>query len=198
MSLAVIVGLLAAVTTLRWFYYGAGEAVALLYVVPIALGGLRFGRRGGAAVAAFGITAFVVLEAVRGHGDLDMSGWAAPLLAMALVGGLVGHLSSIAALQEADRRRQADQIEELRDAQRSAIQASDSIVQRVAAARWMLESGQSEEAVAALGIAVTEGIAEVSPALPPVPDEPRATEDAAAHVTRFRSGPAAPGWPSPR
>lgn len=170
-SVVVIAALLAVVTALRWFYYGAGEAVALLYVVPIALGALRFGRRGGAAMAGFGITAFVVLEAVRGHGDLDMSGWAGPLLAMAIVGGLVGHLRSVADLQEADRRLQAQQIEELRDAQRSTAQASDSIVQKVAAARWMLESGLSEQAAVTLDNAVAEGIAEVSGALPPLPRE---------------------------
>ncbi len=173
-SVAVIAVLLATVTALRWFYYGAGEAVALLYVVPIALGALRFGRRGGAVMAGFGITAFVVLEAVHGHGDLDMSGWVGPLLAMAIVGGLVGHLSSVADLQEADRRLQAQQIEELRDAQRSAAQAGDSIVQQVAAARWMLESGLSEEAFVTLDNAVAEGIAEVSGALPPLPREPTA------------------------
>lgn len=173
-SLGVLVVLLATVSTLRWFYYGAGEAVALLYVVPIALGALRFGRRGGVGVAGFGMTAFVVLEAIRGHGDLDVTGWVGPLLAMALIGCLVGHLSSLAALREADRRLQASQIEELRDVQCSAAQASDSIVQQVAAARWVLESGQSERAAAMLDEAVAEGITEVSGAPPPSPRKPMA------------------------
>lgn len=174
-ALGVIVGLLAAVTVLRWFFDRAGESVALLYVVPIALGALRFGRRGGIAVAGFGMTAFIVLEAVRAKGDLDMTGWAAPLLVMALIGGLVGHLSEFAAQHEADRRIQAErsrQLEELCDAQRSAIELSDSIVQQMAAARWMLEAGQSSEALAALGKTVVDGIAKVSCTLPPLTHDP--------------------------
>ena len=85
MALGVIAGLLAAVTVLRWFFDGAGEAVALLYVVPITLGALRFGRRGGIGVAGIGMTAFIVLEAVRARGDLDLTGWAGPLLVMVLI-----------------------------------------------------------------------------------------------------------------
>ncbi len=161
-AFGVIVGLIAAVTILRWFFDRAGESVALLYVLPIALGALRFGRKGGITVAGCGIAAFIVLEAVRAKGDLDMTGWVGPLLAMALVGGLVGHLSEVAALRESDHRLQAQRIEELRAAQREADAASDSIVQQVAAARWMLEAGQNQEALAALGDAVAKGIARVS------------------------------------
>ena len=64
-AVAVLVGLMAAVTVLRWFVDGAGQAAALLYVVPIALSALRFGRRGGAGAAGCAIGAFVVLELVR-------------------------------------------------------------------------------------------------------------------------------------
>ena len=52
-------------------------------------------------------------------------------------------------------------------ARRSALEAGDSIVQRVAAVRWMLEAGKSEDALAALDATVADGIAEVSSALPP-------------------------------
>lgn len=161
LALGVIVGLLAAVTVLRWFVDGAGQAVALLYVVPIALGALRFGRRGGLAVAGFGIVAFVALESVRARGDVDVTGWVSPILAMALVGGLVGHLSE-----------QSKRLEELCDAQHAAIEAGDSIVQQVAAARWMLEAGRSGEALATLGDTVAEGIANLSCTLPPPPPQP--------------------------
>ena len=167
-AVGIIVGLLAAVTILRWFFDRASETVALLYVVPIALSALRFGRKGGITAAGFGVTAFVVLEAVRARGDIDVTGWVGPLLAMVLMGGLVGHLSEVAAQREADRRRQAQRIEELSDAQRRAVEASDSVVQQVAAARWMLEAGQSKEALAALGDAVTEGIARVHGRLDPL------------------------------
>lgn len=174
-ALGVIVGLVAGVTVLRWFFDRPGEAVALLYVAPITLGALRFGRRGGLGVAGFGMLAFVVLEAVRAKGDLDMTGWTAPLLVMALVGGLVGHLSEVAARREADQRLHAQRsrrLEELCDAQRSTIEASESIVQHVAAARWLLETGKSEEALAALGETLVEGISKVSCTLPPLAHEP--------------------------
>ena len=170
-AVGVIVGLMAAVSVLRWFVDGAGQAAALLYVVPIALSALRFGRRGGAAAAGCGIAAFVVLELVRARGDVDVTGWVGPLLAMALMGGLVGHLSESAARHEAARRIQQRHLDELRRARRSMLEASDSIVQRVAAVRWMLQAGKSEDALAALDATVAEGIAEVSSALPPLPSE---------------------------
>lgn len=172
MAWGVIAGLLAAVTVLRWFFDGAGEAVALLYVVPITLGALRFGRRRGIEVAGVGVAAFVVLEAVRSSGDLDLTGWVGPLLVMVLIGGLVGHLSELATRREADQQAQAernDQLEELCDAQRTAIEASDSIVQQVAAARWLLEAGRDGEALAALGETLVGAIATVSCTLPPLP-----------------------------
>ena len=161
-AIGVIVGLFAVVTILRWRFDRAGEAVALLYVVPITLGALRFGRRGGILAAGFSLTAFIVLETFRARGDVDVTGWAGPLLAMALIGGLVGHLREAAALRDLDRKRQALEIEKLCDAQREAATASDSIVQQVAAARWMLEAGRSQEALAALGDAVAQGIGRTS------------------------------------
>lgn len=188
-ALGVIVGLMVAVTVLRWFVYGAGQAVALLYVVPIALGALRFERRGGLAAAGFGIAAFVVLELVRGGGDVGFTGWAGPLLAMALMGGLVGKLSESAARNEATRRLQELRLEELTDARHAAIEASDSIVQRVAAARWMLEAGKNEQALEALSATVAEGIAEVSCTLPPL--SPDSNRDARAPRRRRSDRPQA-------
>ena len=107
---------------------------------------------------------------------------------MALMGGLVGHLSESAARHEAARRIQQRHLDELRRARRAALEAGDSIVQRVAAVRWMLEAGKSEDALAALDATVAEGIAEVSSALPPPSSQ--ATGDG------HRSGPpgAGPAW----
>lgn len=177
-ALVVVVALLAAVTVLRWFVEGAGQAAALLYVVPIALGALRFGRRGGLGAAGFGIVAFVVLETVRAKGDVDVTGWVGPLLAMALMGGLVGHLSEAAARAEEARRVQDHQLEELRDARHAAIEAGDSLVQHVAAARWMLEAGRGDEALVALSATVARGIAHLSAELPPLAGEARDGEAA--------------------
>lgn len=174
-ALGVIIALMVAVTILRWFVDQAGQAAALLYVLPIALSGLRFGRRGGIAAAGFGITAFVILEIVRSQGDVDATGWVGPLLAMALMGGLVGSLSESAARHEAARKIERQRLDELRNAQHAARETNDSIVQQVVAARWMLEAGKSEEALEALGATVAEGIAQVSGKLPPF--SPGATQD---------------------
>lgn len=119
--------------------------------------------------AGFGIAAFVVMEIVRSHGDVDLTGWVGPLLAMALLGGLVGHLSEVAAGHEAARTLQARHLDEARKAQEAASEVNDSIVQRLAAARWMLEAGMHQEALDALDSTVTEGIAQVSGTLPAIP-----------------------------
>lgn len=179
-ALVVIVGLLVAVTVLRWFVDGAGEAAALLYVVPIALGALRFWRRGGLGAAGFGIAAFIVLEAVRARGDVDVTGWAGPLLAMALLGGLVGHLSEAATRSDAARRLGDRQLDELRHARHAAVEAGDSIVQHVAAARWLLEACRSDEALVTLDATVANGITHLSATLPRRADEPPESERAGA------------------
>ncbi|MDA8284504.1 MAG: hypothetical protein M0Z42_14670, partial [Actinomycetota bacterium] len=160
-----------------------------LYVVPIALSALCFGRRGGAAAAGCGIAAFVVLEFVRAPGgDVDVTGWVGPLLAMALMGGLVGQLSESAARHEAARRIQQRHLDELRRARRAALEVGDSIVQRVAAVRSMLEAGKSEDTLAALDATVAEGIAEVSSALPPLLLRRRATAIRWGHRARVLLG----------
>jgi hypothetical protein len=162
---AAVVALFVLVTVLRWQYDRAGEAVALLSLVPIVLGAGRFGRRGGITTAGAAMTAFVVLAAVDGRGDLDLTGWAGPLLAMAIVGGLVGHLVSLAALRDVLGTVQADErrrLERVCDAQHQALVAGDGVVQGVAAACWLLEEGRSEEAKALLGAAVADGVASLS------------------------------------
>jgi hypothetical protein len=184
-ALGVIVCLTATVTILRWFVDGAGQAAALLYVLPIALGALRFGRRGGLGAAGFGIGAFIVLELVRARGDVDVTGWIAPLLAMALMGGLVGHLSESGARNDEARRLLAQHLDELRRARHAALEAGDSIVQRVAGARWMLEVGRSQEALEALNATLTDGITRVSGKLPALTPDPGRGETA--------GGPGAPG-----
>lgn len=165
-AVGVVVVLMGAVTVLRWFVDRAGQAAALLYVVPIALCALRFGRRGGVAAAGFGMAAFVTLELVHSQGDVDVTGWVAPLVAMALLGGLVGHLSESAAHHEAAHRQRARDLDAMREAHHAASEVNDSIVQQVAAARWMLEAGNDQEALAALDATVAGGIARVSGTLP--------------------------------
>ncbi|MDA8297535.1 MAG: hypothetical protein M0004_13300 [Actinomycetota bacterium] len=158
--------LFGAITVLRWFVDGAGQAVALLYVVPIVIAALRFGHRGGLGVAACGATAFGLLAGVHEHGDLDVTGWAGPLLAMGLAGGLVGYLTDLLAHRAAAGEalvEHSKRLEEVCSAQHAALNVSDSITQRVAAARWMLEAGRTDEAIEVLGSSVAESIASLNP-----------------------------------
>lgn len=157
----VVVGLFAAVTALRWLVDGSGQAAALLYVVPIALSALAFGRRGGIAAAASGAALFVLLALVHGRGDLDVTGWAAPVVAMALVGALLGELAERAARARGFATRHAERsrrLEELCERQQAALVVSDSLVQTIAAARWMLEAGATEQAIEVLTASVSDGI----------------------------------------
>lgn len=160
-ALPVVVGLFGAVTALRWVVDGSGQAAALLYVVPIALGALWFGRRGGITAATGGTVLFVLLALLHGRGDLDATGWVDPVLAMTLVGILVGELAERAAHLRGFATRHAERsrrLEALCERQQAAILASDSLVQTVAAARWMLESGATDEAVDLLTSGVADGI----------------------------------------
>jgi hypothetical protein len=112
--------------------------------------------------------------------------WVGPLPTMALMGGLAGQLSESAARHEAARRIQQRHPDELRRARHLTLEAGDSIVQRVAAVRWMPEAGNGGDALVALGATVAEGIAEVSSALPPL--SPEVTRD--GHPVRPpRAGP---------
>lgn len=157
-SLAVVAGLFAGVTVLRWFIDRSGQTAALLYVVPITLGALRFGRRGAAGTAALGTVGFVVLALVHGRGDLDLTGWSAPPLSMALVGYLAARLAELARVH-AER---STHLQEVCDAQHAALTVSDSIVQQVAAVRWMLDAGKTDEAAEVLGGTVAQGIEQLS------------------------------------
>ncbi len=157
-SLVMVAGLFAGVTVLRWFIDRSGQAAALLYVVPITLGALRFGRRGAAGTAALGCLGFIVLALVHGRGDLDLTGWSAPVLSMALVGYLAARLEELVRVH-AERSRH---LEAICEAQHAALTVSDSIVQQVAAVRWMLEAGKAEEAAEVLDGTVAQGIEKLS------------------------------------
>lgn len=164
-ALPLVVGLFAVVTALRWFLDGSGQAAALLYVVPIALCALWFGRHGGLGSATGGAVLFVVLGLVHGHGDLDATGWADPVLAMSLVGGLIGELSERVARERGFATRHAmwgQRLEELCERQQSALVASDSLAQTLAAARWMLEAGATNQAIDVLNSGVTAGIEDLA------------------------------------
>ena len=54
---------------------GTGEAVDILYALPVALLAMSFGIRGGLVGAAVGFGLFAVVEVFDGVGDIDATGW---------------------------------------------------------------------------------------------------------------------------
>ena len=71
---------------------------------------------------------------------LGPSGWASRVIPLLLLGYLLGSAIDRARRAEAARRR--DEIAALMH--REAIEINDSLIQRIAAAKWALEAGQTE------------------------------------------------------
>lgn len=159
-ALGAAVVLFALVTTFHWFDDGSGQAIVVLYVLPVALVAVATGLRGGIASAAVGFGLFSVLEVVHSSGDIDGTGWAVRAVALFLLGGLLGHAtdrtrsSQQAALAEQERR---SQVEEKNRRFAEAMEISDSLVQKMVAAKWMAEQGRSEETAEALAATIAEG-----------------------------------------
>lgn len=158
----IAVVLFAAITVLRWYLERSGQDASLLYVIPISLVALVSGRQGGMRAAGAGILLFSLFAAVHGKGDLDLTGWVGPMLAMLLVGAVLGDVCD-RAREKAEsaeilaERRQL--LEELCARQQGAIEASDAMVQGVAAARWLIDAGEMEKALDTLTATVADGIA---------------------------------------
>ncbi len=115
---------------------------AILYVLPVALAALGFGLVVGtvAGLVAVGLT---VLGVMLTDESLPFIAWFSHIAPLLLLGLLAG--------ASADRVRQARTAEryanEVALLQREAAEVNDSVVQGVAAARWLLESGQVERAL---------------------------------------------------
>lgn len=155
--LALAAALFGAVTILRWYVERSGQDAALLYVVPIALVAGLLGHRAGLVAAATGAVLFILFALLHGRGDLDFTGWTAPIVTMGLVGGLVG----LASERAAHRHRQAQtesarrlHLEELCRRQQEALEVGDLIVQGALAAKWMMELGMTEKALDSLNTTV--------------------------------------------
>lgn len=162
-------GLFALVTLGHFAVDGTGEAVDILYALPVALLAVTFGLWGGVVGAGIGLSLFAVSEAVRNTGDIDVTGWltrAAGLLLLGLLLGRatdqieIGRRNSEAAWEE--RRR----IEETARRQSEALEISDSILQHLAAAKWMVEQGRDEEAIDVLSATLEAGQRMVADILP--------------------------------
>src|SRR3974377_1663566 len=75
-AVAVAVGLFVLVTVLHWFHDSSGQAITVLYVLPIALLAVTFGLRGGLVGAGCGFGLFALLGILHSSGDSDADGGA--------------------------------------------------------------------------------------------------------------------------
>jgi hypothetical protein len=123
----------------------ADADAAVLYVLPVALAALAFGLRPGTFAGVVASTLMVVGVLVGGQ-HLTALAWCSHLAPLLLLGSLAG--------ASADRVRDARRAERYAMSvavlQRDAAEVNDSVVQGLAATRWLLESGRVEPALEAL------------------------------------------------
>jgi hypothetical protein len=142
LAAAVSVALFAGILTLRWTVAGVDHSIAMLDVLPVALLALTFGFRVGLAAgsAAVAVLAFWILASGE---TLSPLGWFSRATALLLLGALVG--------AAADRIREASRVErramEVALLQREAAEINDRVLQQMAAAKWLLESGRVDEGI---------------------------------------------------
>lgn len=168
-ALIVAIGLFVGVSVLQWFNDAAGQAIAVLYVLPVALMAVTFGLRGGLVAATTGFVLFALFEIFHSSGNIDIDGWLVRAIAMFLLGALLGRAtdettaSERAAVVEQQRR---NQLEETNRRYQEALEINDSILQQLVAAKWMIERGQPEEAAEALAATIERGEQMVQGLLP--------------------------------
>jgi glucose-6-phosphate-specific signal transduction histidine kinase len=157
------------VTGLQLLADSSGEAMSVLYTLPIALLAVAFGRRGGWIGATLGFALFAVFAVFHSTGDLDATGWMTRGTAMFLLGGLLGHATDRTLASErralSDQRRRTE-LEAADRREHEAMELNDSIIQGMAAAKWMVEQGRTEEAIEALTATIDRGQHFVAAILP--------------------------------
>jgi glucose-6-phosphate-specific signal transduction histidine kinase len=121
------------------------DATLLLLVLPVALLALAFGLLAGTA-AAVGSVGLLVGWVVQSGVELSALGWLSRVTPLLLLGVLIGHAS--------DAQRRADAVAArlaiIEERQREAAEINDTIVQRLAVAKWSVESGDNQAGVDAL------------------------------------------------
>lgn len=142
-----------AVTGVRvWLGDDASLAITLLYVVPISLVALAWGRLAGLIAAGTAIVLFILWVLVL-NVDLNALGWTARVVPILLVALLLGDASD--RLRRAERARLRQAKREL--LHRQAVEINDSLLQGMAAAKWALEAGQHERGLENLSATISSG-----------------------------------------
>lgn len=152
LAAGVALGLFVAILVLRFVVGDERDAIAMLYVLPIALAAVSFGRRVGTGAGVLAVVLLVVWALVD-HIELSPLGWWSRVAPLMLIGVLVGHAT--------DRVRAADAAERRADAialtQLDGAEINDHIVQSLAAAKWAIEAGDVERAGTILDDTIVTG-----------------------------------------
>lgn len=152
-AVAVVVSLFAGVLATRLLAGdAAGDAAGLLYVLPVALAAVAFGRRAGLGAGLVGV-ALVVVWAVARDADISWLGWVSRVVPLLLLGTLLGDATE--RLEAAERRRR--ELEAAAQRHRDAAEISDSLIQGMTAARWALEAERHDVALTRLEETIAQG-----------------------------------------
>jgi hypothetical protein len=179
-AIVVSAALFIAIFVLRVNVGDERDAISMLYVLPISLAAIGFGRRAG-ALAGFIAVGLLATWLLLSDVSLTPFGWLSRVLPLVLIGTLIG--------SAADRTRAADAAERRADAvallQLDGAEINDSIVQSLAAAKWALEAGDTERALAIVDDTIVTGQRLVTRVL---------ASDSAVHdqLRRSRPAPVAP------
>ena len=152
LAIAAAVGLFAVITVARFLGGDERDATLLLLVLPVALLALAFGLRAG-TIAAVGSVALVAAWVIVEDVHLSALGWLSRATPLFLLGVLIGHAS------DAQRRAEATaaRLVVIEERQREAAEINDTIVQRLAAAKWCFENGNSDAGLEELDAVMDAG-----------------------------------------
>ena len=168
-AMLIATGLFAGVSVAGYFSDGSGEAIDILYSLPVALLAMSFGLLGGLVGAAAGFSLFTIFQLADGVGDIDATGWIARAAGLLLLGVLLGRATDqikageLRTLAEQEQRRL---LQETAHRQVEALEISDSILQHLAAAKWMVERGEDKDAIDILTSTLVTGQRMVAELLP--------------------------------
>jgi hypothetical protein len=166
-AIVVSAALFIAIFVLRVNVGDERDAISMLYVLPISLAAIGFGRRAG-ALAGFIAVGLLATWLLLSDVSLTPFGWLSRVLPLVLIGTLIG--------SAADRTRAADAAERRADA--VALLQLDG-------AKWALEAGDTERALAIVDDTIVTGQRLVTRVL---------ASDSAVHdqLRRSRPAPVAP------
>lgn len=153
LAAGVCVVLFGAVTVMR-FALGddAAIAVTMLYVLPISLAAVAWGRWVGAGAGVVGL-ALIGVWVLAQDVDLSILGWLSRAVPLLLIGFVLGDASE--RLRRAEEERFLQERRNLR--LRHAVEINDSLIQGMAGAKWSLEAGRVDTGLEMLDETITEG-----------------------------------------